>query len=144
VKLSTRTRYGIRAILELAANYGKGPLRLKTIAQHQDISIKYLEQLMAILRSAGFIRSVRGARGGYMLVKPPNQVKLNDVFTALEGPVITVECLEDETHCARVADCITRHVWAQVQQAIIDVLESMNLQDLLDKAKDEKALHYQI
>jgi len=144
MKLSTRTRYGIRAMLELAGNYGKKPLQLKIIAQRQDISIKYLEQLMTILKSSGFIRSIRGARGGYMLAKAPNQVKLNDIFSALEGPVVTVECLEDESYCARVVDCITREVWVQVQEAIINVLESMTLQDLLDMAKNKKALNYQI
>lgn len=94
MKLSTRTRYGIRAVLELAQNNGNRPLQLRIIAQHQDISVKYLEQLMAILRSAGFVRSIRGAKGGYLLAKPPNQVKISDVFDCLEGHIATVECVE--------------------------------------------------
>jgi len=144
MKLSTRTRYGIRAILELAEKDGSGPLRVKTIAQSQDISVKYLEQLMSILRSAGFVRSIRGSKGGYMLAKAPNQIKLSDVFDCLEGPVTTVECVEDKDYCARAADCVARQVWAQVQQAINNVLQSITLQDLVDRAKDKKLSDYQI
>jgi len=144
MKLSTRTRYGIRAILELAENHGKGPLQLKIIASHQDISAKYLEQLMAILKSAGLVRSVRGSKGGYILAKPPNQIKLNDVFSCLEGPVTTVECVESENYCARAADCVARGLWAQLQQAITTVLQSVTLQDLLDRTKDGKTIDSQI
>jgi len=144
MKLSTRTRYGVRAILELAGNQDKGPMQIKTIAHRQEISVKYLEQLMAILKSAGFVRSVRGAKGGYILAKPANQIKLSDVFTVLEGPVATVECVENENYCARAADCVTRQVWAEVQQAIMGVLQSMTLQDLVDRTKDKRALSYQI
>jgi Rrf2 family protein len=144
MKLSTRTRYGVRAILELAAGQGKGALQIKTIAHRQDISVKYLEQLMAILKSAGFVRSVRGSKGGYILAKPANQIKLSDIFNVLEGSVTTVECLENENYCARVADCLTRQLWAEVQQAVMNVLQSLTLQDLVDRAKDKRALNYQI
>jgi len=144
MKLSTRTRYGIRAILELAESHRQGPLQLKIIAQYQDISVKYLEQIIAILRSAGFVRSIRGAKGGYILAKAPNQIKLSDVFDCLEGPVTTVECIENEDYCARAADCIARQLWKQVNEAIKNVLQSITLQDLLDRAKDKRALDYQI
>ena len=144
MKLSTRTRYGMRAILELAQNDGRGPLQVKTIAQHQDISVKYLEQLMTMLRSTGFVRSIRGSKGGYMLAKAPDQIKLSDVFDCLEGHVTTVECVEDKNYCARAADCIARQVWTQVQDAIKNVLQSITLQDLVDRAKDKKMLNYQI
>jgi len=144
MKLSTKTRYGVRAILELAANQSVDPMRLKVIADRQNISIKYLEQLMAILKSAGFIRSVRGARGGYILAKPANQIKLSEVFKALEGPVTPVECLESKKYCARVADCVARQLWEEVQEAIMNVLESVTLQDLVDRTKNKKSLNYQI
>jgi Rrf2 family cysteine metabolism transcriptional repressor len=144
VKLSTRTRYGLRAVIELAENHGKGPLQIKTIAKRQDISAKYLEQLMAILKAAGLVRSIRGSKGGYVLAKAPNQIKLNDVFNCLEGPVTTVECVENEDYCARVAWCVTRQVWAEVQKAITTVLQSITLQDLLDRTKSSKTLNYQI
>ena len=144
MKLSTRTRYGIRAIIELAMNYGQGPLQIRVIAQRQDISVKYLEQLMTILRSAGFIRSIRGSKGGYLLARQPAQINLSDVFDALEGNVTTVECVEDNNYCDKTADCIARQVWSQVQQAIKNVLQSITLQDLVDRTKAEKKLDYQI
>ena len=144
MKLSTRTRYGLRAIIELAVNSGEAPLQTKVIAGSQDISVKYLEQLMTILRSAGFVRSIRGSKGGYLLAKSPNQIKISDVFDCLEGHVTTVECVEDKTFCKRAEDCVARQVWAQVQQAIINVLQSITLQDLVDRAKDKKVSNYQI
>lgn len=144
MKLSTRTRYGIRAVLELAEHYGQGPLQLKNIAKHQDISVKYLEQIMTILKSGSFIGAIRGPRGGYMLVKSPNQIKLSEVFDCLEGPVTTVECIENKNYCARAVDCVAKNLWMQVDKAIRSVLDSVTLQDLVDKAKDERGLHYQI
>jgi len=144
MKLSTRTRYGMRAILELAENHGKGALRLKTIARHQELSVKYLEQLMAILKSAGIVRSVRGPKGGYALAKSPGQIRVSDCFICLEGPVITTECVEDDSYCARAEDCVTRQVWAQVQKAVMDVLCSMTLQNLADMASSDKDPDYQI
>lgn len=144
MKLSTRTRYAVRAIIELAQNGNNKPLQLKIIAQRQDISVKYLEQLMAILRSGGFVRSIRGSKGGYVLAKAPNQIKLNEVLHRLEGTVTTVECVENEDYCSRSADCASRYLWVQVEQAIEKVLEAMTLQDLVDKANDGKKLDYQI
>ncbi len=144
MKLSTRTRYGVRAALELAENVGHRPLQLKVIAEHQDISVKYLEQLMNILRSAGFVRSVRGSKGGYVLAKPPAQIRLSDVFNSLEGPVITTECVQDENYCGRAADCVVKQVWAQVQQAVKNVLESITLQDLVDRARNKRTVDYSI
>ena len=144
MKLSTRTRYGIRAVIELAESYGHGPLQLKVIAQHQDISVKYLEQIITMLKSGGFVRSVRGAKGGYILAKAPNQINLIDVFDCLEGPINTIECVEDQDYCARAADCLARQVWAQVQKAINGVLQAITLQDLVGKSKDKQALDFQI
>ena len=144
MKLSTRTRYGIRAVLELAKNHGQGPVQLKIIARHQGISVKYLEQLMAMLKSAGIVKSIRGSKGGYILAKSPDQIRLSDCFNCLEGHVVTVECVENDNYCPRTCDCIAREVWAEVQKAVMAVLESMTLQSLIDKAKHDKTLHYQI
>jgi len=144
MKLSTRTRYGVRAILQLAVNYGKGPLQTRAIARDQNISVKYLEQLMAILKAGGFVRSLRGSKGGYTLARPPNQIKLSDVFNALEGSVLTVECLENDNYCAQTVDCVARQLWAQVQQAIDSVLQSTTVQDLIDRTEKGKTLNYQI
>jgi len=131
-------------MLELAANYGAGPLQIRLIAQRQNISVKYLEQLMVILRSAGFVRSVRGARGGYLLTRPPGEINVNELFGALEGPVVIIECVEDNNYCARIVDCIARNLWVQVQKAVETVLKSMNLQDLLNMVSRQHAPFYQI
>lgn len=144
MKLSTRTRYGIRAILELADNYGKGPLQLKIIAEREDISIKYLEQLMAILKSSGLVRSVRGSKGGYVLAKEPEKIKVSDCFKCLEGPMVTVECVDDNNFCARTTDCVARQLWSEVQQAMMAVLESLTLKDLVGRTKTDRALDYSI
>ena len=144
MKLSTRTRYGIRAILELAENYGNGPLQLRVIAHDQEVSVKYLEQLMAMLKAAGIVRSVRGSKGGYILAKSPGQVKVSECFQCLEGSVITTECVEDESYCERTTDCIARQIWIEVQKAVMGVLQSMTLQTLVDRAKQNKAINYHI
>lgn len=144
MKLSTRTRYGIRAIIELAQHKGKKPLQLKIIAQRQDISVKYLEQLITVLKSAGFVRSVRGSKGGYILAKPGDQIKLSDVFRCLEGSVTTAECVGDEDYCDRAADCVARELWTQVEQAIEKVLQSITLQDLVNRVRDKRPIDYQI
>ena len=144
MKLSTRTRYGLRAILELAENYGKGPLQLKAIAEHQEISAKYLEQLMAVLKSTGIIRSVRGPSGGYVLAKSPKEIKVSDCFNCLEGPVITSECVDNSDYCSRTVDCVARGLWVEVQDAIMTVLKSKTLQNLVDRARENKVSYYHI
>ncbi len=144
MKISTRTRYGIRATIELADHYKKGPLQLRIIAERQEISVKYLEQLMAVMRSAGLVRSVRGAKGGYMLAKAPEEIRLSDVFHCLEGPVATAECVDNQDFCARAIDCVARQLWAQVEKAINGVLDAVTLRDLLERAKKPGLGDYQI
>ena len=144
MKLSTRTRYGLRAILELAENTAAGPLQLKVIARRQDISVKYLEQLMAVLKAAGLVRSIRGSRGGYTLAKPPDQITLSDIVHCLEGPVTTAECVQDMDYCRRTPDCAARLIWADVHRAIEDVLQLTTLQDLIERAGHNTLPNYQI
>ena len=143
MKLSTRTRYGMRAIIELAQHEGKRPLQLKLIAERQDISVKYLEQLMSMLRSAGFVRSVRGSKGGYVLARPGDQIRLHDIFRSLEGPVTTTECTADSEVCERSTDCIAREIWIQVEAAVQNVLSSITLADVVARS-NKKASEYQI
>jgi len=143
MKLSTRTRYGMRAVIELAQHEDKRPLQLKVIADRQAISVKYLEQLMSILRSAGFVRSVRGSKGGYTLARPADQVRLHEIFRCLEGPVTTTECTVDSRVCERSTDCIAREIWLQVETAVHDVLSSITLADVVKRAS-VKASEYQI
>ena len=145
MKLSTRSRYGLRAVLELAIEYGGKPMQISVIAERQDISNKYLEQLMSTLKSYGLVRSIRGPKGGYLLAKAPVDIKLSDVFAALEGPMVTVECVDHPEFCVRCTDCVTRQVWSDLQAAMLGVLESQTLQDLVEKANEgDKATNYQI
>ncbi len=145
MKLSTRSRYGFRAALELAIEYGNGPLQIKTMAQREGISNKYLEQIIAILKSSGLVSSLRGPRGGYLLCKHPKHIKLSEIFAVLEGPLITVDCLEHPEYCARCSDCVTRKVWSDMQDAMLGVLEAKTLQDLVDDLeKGQKTANYQI
>ena len=143
MKLSTRTRYGMRAVIELAQHEEKRPLQLKAIAERQDISVKYLEQLMSMLRSSGLLRSIRGAKGGYILARPPEQINLSEIFRCLEGPVTTAECTENSDYCERSADCVAREVWIEVEGAIQKILRSITLADLVKRAK-KHAASYQI
>lgn len=145
MKLSTRSRYGFRAALELAVEYGKGPLQIKTIAEREGISNKYLEQIIATMKASGLVGSLRGPRGGYVLTKHPKEVKLSEIFQVLEGPLLTVECLEHPEYCARCTECVTRKVWSDLQDAMLGVLEAKTLQDLVDDfVKGQKTANYQI
>jgi Rrf2 family cysteine metabolism transcriptional repressor len=145
MKLSTRSRYGLRAVLELAIDYGNKPMQIKTIADREDISSKYLEQLMSTLKSAGLVRSIRGPKGGYLLAKAPAEIKLSDVFLALEGPLITTECIEHPEFCVRCTDCVTRQVWAEIHFAMMNVLDSQTMEDLVARTqKGSKVADYQI
>lgn len=144
MKLSTRTRYGIRALLELAINHGKGVLQTRIIAERQNISVKYLEQLMTMLKSAGFIIAVRGSKGGYTLAKPPNQIKLSDVLGVLEGPLFNGQAPQNNADNVQDIDWVLKYVWTQLQQAVDNILEAITLQDLVDKTTDRQTLNYQI
>lgn len=145
MRLSTRTRYGMRALLELAIAHKGVPLQIKAIAERQSISNKYLEQLVAMLKTAGLVRSIRGPHGGYVLAKSPAEIKLTDVFKTLEGPILTVECVDDESACSNSADCITRRLWMEINEAILNVLDNKTLGDLVDMAEQNKSkMSYQI
>ena len=144
MKLSTRSRYGIRGLLELALHYGEGPVQIKTIADVEDISVKYLEQLIAQLRSAGYVRSIRGPKGGYVLAKDPSEITLYHVFEVLEGPVIPLDCLDKGGSCDQVASCLLRPVWKELRDSVQEILSKTTFQDLADKMNDDKRLDYYI
>ena len=138
MKLSSRTRYGMRAILELSMEYGKKPMQIKMIAEHEDISSKYLEQLIAMLKMAGLVRSVRGPRGGYMLTRPPAEITLKEVFLTLDGPTVPANCTEHAEFSPRCPDCAMRQVWQELQDSISVVLDAYTLADLMDKKATKK------
>jgi len=144
MKLSSRTRYGVRAMLELAREYGKKPLQIKSIADREDISNKYLEQLVAMLKSSGLVRSIRGPRGGYMLARNPADIKLSEIFTTLEGPLVPVECVEHTSFQPKCSDCATRVIWTELYRSLMTVLDTTNLKDLLERADKIQGGTYQI
>lgn len=146
MKLSTRTRYGTRALLELALHRAEEPIFLKEIARHQEISLSYLEHLVAPLIAGGIIRSTKGPRGGISLARDPADIKLSEITQLLEGSLAPVECITDPGVCNRSGACATRDVWAKLKEVMDGVLESTTLQDLveqqLQKEKPETAMYY--
>lgn len=134
MKISTKGRYGVAAMYDLAVHYGEGPISLKSIAQRQKISENYLEQLVSTLRKAGYVKSIRGAQGGYTLSKDPAKISVGDIIRIMEGPIVLVDCLlaesEDNDYCERAGICVTRGVWAKVCDSISSVLDSISLADL--------------
>ncbi|WP_040292554.1 RrF2 family transcriptional regulator [Acetonema longum] len=131
MKLSTKGRYGVKSVLELAIHYGKEPVSIKSIAEQHSISEYYLEQLFAQLRKAGIIKSIRGAYGGYTLNKPPGQVPVYDIIQVLEGDIEISDCVED-TACSNMNQCATRLLWVRIKESIDSVLKSTTLQDMVD------------
>ena len=146
MKLSTRARYGTRALLDLALHQSNELVQLKDIALRQNISLHYLEHLITPLIGAGILRSVRGARGGVQLVKHPSEVKLSEVIQLLEGSITPVECVDNPESCPRSNLCVVRDVWSDLKKAVGGVLESTTLQDLVDRQKEkaqvEPAMYY--
>ena len=132
MRLSTRGRYGTRMMLDLATQYDQGPTPLREIAKRQDLSVKYLEQLIIPLKAAGFIRSVRGARGGYTLAVKPEKISVGEIIETLEGGLSLVDCVEEPELCERTNECPTRDLWLRMSSRLIEELSSLSLQDVLD------------
>jgi Rrf2 family cysteine metabolism transcriptional repressor len=133
MKLSTRTRYGTRALLELALRQGKGPVFLKDIARQQQISLPYLEHLIAPLIAGGVIRSTKGPKGGVALARNPGDIKLSEITRLLEGPIAPLECVNHPEVCGRSGACASRDIWTRLQEAMDGVLASTTLQDLAEQ-----------
>ena len=144
MKLSTRGRYGTRALLDIALNQGDELVLLKDIARRQQISLRYLDHLITPLVAAGIIRSTRGARGGVRLAKRPDEIKLSEVIQLLEGSIALVDCVNDPGMCERSSACVTRDLWDELKQAMDGVLESMTLQDLVERQKSKEQPMYHI
>ena len=138
MKISTKIRYGARAMLELASHYGEGPIELKEIAKEENISLKYLEQVINPLRGAGLVKAVRGSKGGYSLAKPPSEICLYDVVETLEGPLNLLECLRDSKVCQKVPSCVTRDIWQEVSEAISKIFFSVTLEDMVHRKRDKE------
>lgn len=138
MKLSTRTRYGTRAMLELALNYESGMTSSGEISARQEVSRKYLEHLLAALSSAGLVRSVRGAQGGHELTRPPDEIKLQEIYDVFEGRGGFVECTTRPELCDRTNACVTQEIWTRLYAACTEILDTTTLEDLAGRARDKQ------
>lgn len=131
MKLSTKGRYGVKAMVDLAIHYGEEPVSIKVISSRQNISEYYLEQLFSPLRKVGLIKSIRGAGGGYVLNRAPKDITIYDIIEVLEGPVEISTCL-DEGKCTNIDCCATRIVWKKIKDSIDEVTKSITLSDIVN------------
>lgn len=137
MRLTTKSRYGTRLMLDMAQNYGKGAIQLGEIAKRQNISVKYLEQIIRPLKKANYIKSFRGAKGGHILNKPPEEITVGEIVALLENNPGLTPCLENPDVCDRVDECVTRLVWQEATKAMFDKLSEITLSELA-KIKDDK------
>ncbi len=134
MKVSTRGRYGLRAMIELAKDGNSGATPLRIIAERQDISEQYLEQLFVNLRNAGLVKSVRGANGGYLLKESAEEITVRKILIALEGPINIVDCVADESLCDFSNKCATHELWIELREQIEDLLGNITLEDLRQRS----------
>ena len=134
MKLSTKGRYGVKAMVQLAIHYGENPISIKKIGESQKISEYYLEQLFSTLRKSGLVKSIRGAGGGYMLNDTPENITIHKILDVLEGPIEISTCLETSS-CNNIECCATRVVWKKIKDSIDDVTKSITLLDIVNDYK---------
>lgn len=144
MKMSTKCRYGTRAVLEIAMCHSKGPVKRKDIANNQNISDSYLENILISLKNAGIIDTTRGANGGYMLRNDPSETSLLSIMNALEGSLALVDCVEKPSVCHRSDWCSTRVIWKKLQKVKEDVLRDITIKELVDYEKKAFVPDYSI
>jgi len=134
IRLSTKGRYGTHLMLNLARHYleGKEAVILKDISKEENISLRYLEQIIIPLRINKLVKSIRGAGGGYTLTKPPSDIKMSEILQVLEGTCCLVDCVEDDTYCEKIPTCATHELWKEASYLLKDYFTGMTLQDLVD------------
>ena len=135
MRLSTRSRYGIRALTALAAKEQPEGRCAREIADEEELSKKYLESILAQLRTAGFVRSVRGAHGGYVLAREPAELSVGEIIRVLEGSLAFVECVEDSSYCPRAEDCVTRYIWIEAEKALAQTFDGITIAELVARKK---------
>ena len=140
MKLSTRSRYGTRMMLDLAQHYGESPVQIGEIARRQGISVKYLEQLIIPLKKANYIKSVRGPKGGHVLAKPPEEITVGEIVELLEGGINLADCIENPDTCDRSETCLTRGIWETATKAMSQELNSITLSDMIKGHKSANEL----
>ena len=134
MRLSARGRYGVLAMYELACRYGNGPVSIKEIAEKQNFSYSYMEQLFSTLKKAGLIVSLRGATGGYILSREPRDISVGEIIRALEGPIELADCVggPEGYVCRKSGECVTRGLWMEIRDSINNIIDNRSLQDLMD------------
>lgn len=132
MRVSTKGRYALRLMMDLATNGNGNPIRIRDVAERQGISDKYLEQIISVLNKAGYVRSVRGPQGGYLLKQKPEDYTVGMILRLTEGSLALVSCVEDETDCERQNGCATYILWKQISDAINGVVDTVTLKDLVD------------
>lgn len=139
MKLSTRGRYGLKAMFQLALHYGKGPIPLNIIAEEQNLSESYLEQLFSALRKEGLITSVRGAKGGYMLSSKPELITVGQILRCLEGDMAPSECVMEDnvSQCDNEKNCVTKLVWLKIKDSVDNIIDSITLQNMIDDSESK-------
>jgi len=144
VKLSMRSDYGARAVIDLARHYNRGPVQSADIAARQAIPEAYLEQLLTALRKSGLIRSTRGPHGGHELARPPADIRFAEVIAALEGPLVPLDCLNDADACVVSPTCGMREIWQEVMASTRRILEATTIEDLVErqKARESRVMYY--
>jgi Rrf2 family protein len=138
MKLSTKGRYGVRLMIDLAAHYGEGPVLLREIAKRQEISEKYLSNLINPLKSTGLLAAMRGVHGGYVLGKAPSEITMKDIVQAVEGPVCLVDCVEKPAGCNRTPLCIAHELWSEAAEGMARILEKYTLADMVERQKAKR------
>lgn len=141
MKISTKGRYGLMAMFQLALEYGNGPIPLKSIASKQNISDSYLEQLFSTLRKDKLLESVRGAQGGYMLSRDPSEITVGHILRSLEGDLAPAECAGDRTECLNEDNCASKLVFIKIKDSIDEVIDSITLKDMSDDMENIKTKH---
>ncbi len=141
IKLSTKGRYGTRLMLNLALHYNAGqePVILKNVSKEEDISIRYLEQIIIPLKLSKLVKSIRGAGGGYILTLPPSKIRMIEIIEALEGPIALVDCVDDLDHCERSPNCATYEAWKEATDLLKDYFSKTTLQNLVERTQKIKA-----
>ncbi len=134
MKLSTRSRYGVRLMLDLALHADAGPVRLGVVAKRQDIGIKYLEQIIIPLKKANYLTSVRGPKGGHMLSRPPEEITVGEIVRLLEGGLKLTRCIQYPEECDRSDHCVTRIIWNEATEAIRERLDGVTLRELMNRS----------
>jgi len=138
MKLSTRGRYAVRALVDVAMHCHETPVILRGVAEREDISLQYLQQIFVRLGAAGLVKGTRGPKGGFTLAKPASQTKLSEIVQALEGSIAPAKCVDDPTTCKRVNSCAVRDIWVEMGTAVSKLLESVSLQDLVERQGKKK------